>query len=72
MKSTEEFTEGKENYCPRCYFEDDKKVLRKECPCKKSGVDMLLETLERLTMTGGVTTKICQKALDDFYNQSTK
>lgn len=27
-----EFPEGKENYCPRCYFEDEKVVLKKDCP----------------------------------------
>lgn len=32
---TKEFPEGKENYCPRCYFEDDKIVLRKDCPHAK-------------------------------------
>jgi hypothetical protein len=25
------FDKVKENYCPRCYFEDDKMVLRNEC-----------------------------------------
>jgi len=28
---TQEFPQGKENYCPRCYFEDDKVILRKDC-----------------------------------------
>ncbi len=28
---TKEFPEGKESYCPRCYFEDDITVLRKGC-----------------------------------------
>lgn len=27
-----EFPEGKENYCPQCYFDKDKVVLRAECP----------------------------------------
>ncbi len=27
-----EFPEGKENYCPRCYFENSKVILRKDCP----------------------------------------
>ena len=31
---TKEFPEGKENYCPQCYFEDDKVILRKDCPHK--------------------------------------
>lgn len=26
-----EFPQGKENYCPRCYFENDLVVLRTEC-----------------------------------------
>lgn len=26
-----EFPEGKENYCPQCYFDDEKVVLRKDC-----------------------------------------
>ena len=26
-----EFPKGKDIYCPRCYFEDDEKVLRKDC-----------------------------------------
>lgn len=32
---TKEFPEGKENYCPRCYFDDDKVILRKDCPHNK-------------------------------------
>lgn len=32
---TDEFPEGKEAYCPRCYFEDDKTILRKDCPHNK-------------------------------------
>lgn len=31
-----EFPEGKESYCPRCYFEDEKTILRKDCPHNKS------------------------------------
>lgn len=27
-----EFPKGKEPYCPRCYFERDVKLLRKDCP----------------------------------------
>lgn len=27
-----EFPQGKENYCPRCYFECDKVILRINCP----------------------------------------
>lgn len=27
-----EFPQGKEAYCPRCYFENEKVVLRTECP----------------------------------------
>ena len=27
-----EFPEGKENYCPRCYFEYEIVTLRKGCP----------------------------------------
>lgn len=27
-----EFPEGKENYCPLCYFGDNKVILRKDCP----------------------------------------
>lgn len=30
-EQTKEFPEGKENYCSRCYFEDDKVILRKDC-----------------------------------------
>jgi hypothetical protein len=26
-----EFPQGKESYCPQCYFEDEKVVLRSEC-----------------------------------------
>ena len=26
-----EFPEGKESYCPRCYFDDDKVILRDLC-----------------------------------------
>ena len=29
---TQEFPDGKESYCPACYFEDDKVVKRKDCP----------------------------------------
>lgn len=29
---TKEFPGGKEAYCPRCYFEDDKRVLQSDCP----------------------------------------
>lgn len=32
MEKTKEFPEGKENYCPQCYFDDDNVILRKECP----------------------------------------
>lgn len=28
---TKEFPEGKENYCPQCYFVDDKIILKKDC-----------------------------------------
>ena len=28
---TKEFPQGKENYCPRCYFEDDEVILRINC-----------------------------------------
>ena len=28
---TKEFPLGKENYCPRCYFESDKVILRVDC-----------------------------------------
>ena len=28
---TKEFPEGKESYCPRCYFDDDKVILRDLC-----------------------------------------
>jgi len=31
----QEFPLGKESYCPRCYFEDDKRVLRENCPHNK-------------------------------------
>lgn len=31
-ETTEEFPQGKEAYCPRCYFEDEKTILRKDCP----------------------------------------
>ena len=27
-----EFPLGKENYCPQCYFENDKVILRIDCP----------------------------------------
>lgn len=30
-----EFPEEKENYCPQCYFENDKVILRKDCPHNK-------------------------------------
>lgn len=33
---TKEFPQGKDSYCPQCYFEDDIKVLRKECKHAKS------------------------------------
>lgn len=26
-----EFPQEKENYCPQCYFDDDLKILRKDC-----------------------------------------
>ena len=29
---TKEFPQGKEAYCPRCYFEDSRTVLREICP----------------------------------------
>lgn len=29
---SEEFPQGKESYCPQCYFDDDKVILRKDCP----------------------------------------
>lgn len=31
IEKTKEFPQGKENYCPRCYFEDDKVILKSEC-----------------------------------------
>jgi len=30
-----EFDRTKDEYCPRCFFEQDLKVLRKDCKCKK-------------------------------------
>lgn len=27
-----EFPEGKDLYCPRCYFNDDRTILRRDCP----------------------------------------
>jgi hypothetical protein len=35
MDETKEFPDGKENYCPRCYFEDDLVVLKKDCKHNK-------------------------------------
>ena len=32
LEKSKEFPLGKENYCPRCYFENDKVVLREDCP----------------------------------------
>lgn len=32
IEQTKEFSEGKDKYCPRCYFENEKKILRTECP----------------------------------------
>ena len=29
---SKEFPQGKESYCPRCYFDDDTVILRKDCP----------------------------------------
>lgn len=44
-----EFPEGKENYCPRCYFEDDLTVLRSECKHFKSAhVDSATEMFKAL------------------------
>lgn len=43
---TNEFPEGKENYCPRCYFENDKVILRKDCPHNQP-TDKILEGMEK-------------------------
>ena len=32
MNETKEFPQGKENYCPRCYFENEKVGRRLDCP----------------------------------------
>lgn len=32
VEITKEFPKGKENYCPRCYFDNEKVVLRNVCP----------------------------------------
>lgn len=32
---TPEFPQGKEAYCPRCYFEDEETTLRSDCPHNK-------------------------------------
>lgn len=31
-EALKEFPEGKESYCPRCYFQDEKVILREDCP----------------------------------------
>lgn len=55
MDKSDEFPLGKENYCPQCYFEDNKAVLKTECkhapkpeePVKKlTGKDILAEKRE--------------------------
>jgi hypothetical protein len=28
----EEFPKGKEAYCPQCYFQDEKVILKIDCP----------------------------------------
>ena len=33
--TNKEFPRGKENYCPRCYFEDEMTVLRRDCKHNK-------------------------------------
>ena len=30
-----EFDKIKDDYCPQCYFDDDKTILRKDCPHNK-------------------------------------
>jgi len=45
---TKEFPKGKENYCPRCYFENEKVILREDCPHNKSITKEILKKGHKL------------------------
>lgn len=46
-EAPQEFPKGKESYCPRCYFESDKTILRAECPHNQAPQEWEKEFEER-------------------------
>lgn len=59
-EKTQEFPEGKEAYCPKCYFENEKTILKKDCPhsLEKSTIDKKIEwvLLQRINFIGDETS----------------
>ena len=43
---TQEFPKGKEEYCPRCYFEDEVVILREDCPHRTTKQDKFQKIME--------------------------
>ena len=42
----QEFPKGKEEYCPRCYFEDEVTILRENCPHLTTNQDKYQKIME--------------------------
>ena len=53
---TQEFPKGKEEYCPRCYFEDEVTILREDCPHRTTKQDKyhkIMEVMSDKTLSFG-------------------
>ena len=53
---TQEFPKGKEEYCPRCYFENDVVILREDCPHRTTKQDKyhkIMEVMSDKTLSFG-------------------
>ena len=52
----QEFPKGKEEYCPRCYFEDEVTILREDCPhrtTKQDKYQKIMEVMSDKTLSFG-------------------
>ena len=52
----QEFPKGKEEYCPRCYFEDEVTILREDCPHRTTKQDKyhkIMEVMSDKTLSFG-------------------
>lgn len=82
-----EFPKGKESYCPQCYFDDDKTILREECPHRLESLEFQIDYLAKWILAncegypnrseGAVATAVQiieeqKKKLDSAYAEGKK